>query len=228
MAVETVAVLKARGLDSVLIAVGGAESHQGDVLHRAQDLGLVVRPVTIAEPTSAGLMRAFTEARPGDVLNVRSFMPPPLLRPLYAASDAVLVNSGREPFGLVGLEAMATGAVVFTGGTGEDYAVHLENAIVLETSDAEEAAWHIRYLARSPAVAEDLSREARRTARRFLWDRVVDNLLSNVEFLAMRQGMTVTEPAATPHVRGPRGPCQRTPATTGRAGRGELRNARGP
>ena len=82
MAVETVAALKARGLDSVLIAVGGAESHQGEVLHRAQDLGLVVRPVTIAEPTSVGLMRAFTEARPGDVLNVRSFMPPPLLRPL--------------------------------------------------------------------------------------------------------------------------------------------------
>jgi glycosyltransferase involved in cell wall biosynthesis len=131
----------------------------------------------------------------------------------------VLVNSGREPFGLVGLEAMATGAVVFTGGTGEDYAVHLENAIVLETSDAEEAAWHIRYLARAPAVAEELSREARRTARRFLWNRVVDNLLSKVEFLAMRQGMTVTEPAATPHVRGPREPCRRRrPRTAVRVG----------
>jgi glycosyltransferase involved in cell wall biosynthesis len=131
-------------------------------------------------------------------------MPPALLRPLYAASDAVLVNSGREPFGLVGLEAMAAGAVVFTGGTGEEYAVHLENAIVLETSDAEEAAWYIRYLERFPSVAADLSREARRTARRFVWDRVVDNVLGRVEFLAMRHGMPAAQPTAIQHVRGPR------------------------
>ena len=204
MAVETVAALKARGHDSVLVAVGGVEPHQAEVLHRAQQLGLVGRPVTVADPTPAGLARAFAETGPADILNVRSFMPPPLLRPLYAASDAVLVNSGREPFGLVGLEAMAAGAVAFTGGTGEEYAVHLENAIVLETSDPEEAAWYVQYLERSPAAAKQLSREARRTARRFLWDRVVENLLDKVEFLAMRRGMSVTEPAATPHVRRPR------------------------
>jgi len=75
---------------------------------------------------------------------------------------------------------------------------------VLETSDAEEAAWYIRYLDRTPSVAQNLSREARRTARRFLWDGVVDNLLGRVEFLAMRQGMPVTAPPSTPHVRGPR------------------------
>ena len=214
MAIETVAALKAHGHDSVLIAVGGVEPHQGEVLHRAQELGLVVRPVTIAEPSLAGLARAFADAGPADVLNVRSFVPPVLLRPLYAASDAVLVNSGREPFGLVGLEAMAAGAVAFTGGTGEEYAVHLENAIVLETSDAEEAAWYIRYLERAPSVAENLSREARRTARRFLWDGIVDNLLGKVEFLAMRQGMPVTELPSTPHVRASRA-VPATPAASG-------------
>ena len=86
----------------------------------------------------------------------------------------------------------------------EEYAEHLANAIVLETSDAEEAAWYIRYLERTPSVAADLSRAARRPARRFLWDRVVDNLLGKIELLAMRPGMSVTEAAATPRFRGPR------------------------
>ena len=115
---------------------------------------------------------------------------------------------------------MATGAVLRgRHRTGLRGASRERDGSVLETSDAEEAAWHIRYLARAPAVAEDPSREARRTARRFLWNRVVDNLLSKVEFLAMRQGMTVTEPAATPHVRGPRGPCRRRrPRTAVRVG----------
>lgn len=198
MAVETVAALKARGQDSVLVAVGGIEPHQAEVLSRAVSLGLAVRPVALADPSPAGLAQAFAQGEPADVVNVRAFVPPPLLRTLYAASDAVLVNSGREPFGLVGLEAMAAGAVAFTGGTGEDYAVHLENAVVLETADAEEAAWHIRCLQRSPAVAEELVREGRRTARRFLWDRVIGNLLGKVEFLAMRQGMPEAAPAALP------------------------------
>jgi len=30
---------------------------------------------------------------------------------LYAAADAVLANSGKEPFGLVGLEVMAAGGI---------------------------------------------------------------------------------------------------------------------
>lgn len=38
----------------------------------------------------------------------------------------------------------------------------------------------------------------------FLWDGVVDNLLGRVEFLAMRQGMSMTEPPSAPHVRGSR------------------------
>ncbi len=60
-----------------------------------------------------------------------------LARTLYAASDGVLANSVSEPFGLVGLEAMAAGGVAFTGGTGEDYAIGGRNAVVLETLDPE-------------------------------------------------------------------------------------------
>jgi hypothetical protein len=50
---------------------------------------------------------------------------------LFSGSAAVLANSGREPFGLVGLETMAAGGVACTGSTGEDYVVPGQNALVL-------------------------------------------------------------------------------------------------
>ena len=52
----------------------------------------------------------------------------------------------------VGLEAMAAGGIVFTGGTGEDYAIPLHNAIVLETSDPKEIEACIMYLEEHPAA----------------------------------------------------------------------------
>jgi glycosyltransferase involved in cell wall biosynthesis len=73
-------------------------------------------------------------------------MPSPFLRVIYNAVDGVLANSGREPFGLVGLEAMAAGGIVFTGSTGEDYAIPFVNAFVLETADPMEIVGHISYL----------------------------------------------------------------------------------
>lgn len=39
------------------------------------------------------------------LMGIALIMSQELLRPFYAAADAVLANSGHEPFGLVGLEA---------------------------------------------------------------------------------------------------------------------------
>ena len=50
----------------------------------------------------------------------------------YAAADGTLANSGYEPFGLVGLEAMAAGGIAYVGSTGEDYARPLQNCVVLD------------------------------------------------------------------------------------------------
>ena len=183
MAVETVAALRGHGHRPVLVTVGGIEPHRGEVMYRAQRLGLSVKDVVVEAPTPAGLGRALGQAAPAEVVNLSPFLPVSLLQLLYAASDAVLANSGREPFGLVGLEAMAAAGVVLTGATGEDYAVHLDNAIVLDTADAEEAAWYVRYLRRHPAVVARIKRGARRTARRFVWDRVIENLTDRIALL---------------------------------------------
>lgn len=196
MAVEAVAELRRGGENAVLVALGGGEPHRDEVLGRARDLGLRVRTVTVDAPTLGACTRAFQAGRETDVLDVRSFLPLSLLRALYRAADAVLANSGHEPFGLVGLEAMASGGVAVTGGTGEDYAVHMENGIVVETADPAELAYHVRRLRTHPDTAARLRRAGRATARRFTWERVLDTLAEKVAFVAARQGAPVEIGAA--------------------------------
>ncbi len=187
LALETVAQLKTADRPARLVARGGMEAHGGEVMDHARALGLSVLDVNVPQTGSQHLAEALATAEGADVVNVTSFIAPDELRVLYRAADGVLANSGREPFGLVGLEAMAAGGTAFTGNTGEEYARHLENAVVLDTADPAEAAWYVAYLADRPAEQERLRTEARATARLFTWDRVLDQLLARVRVLATAQ-----------------------------------------
>ena len=103
------------------------------------------------------------------ILHLRSFLDEPTLAALYAAADAVLANSGREPFGLVGLEALAAGGIAVCGSTGEEYAEPFVNAIVCDTSDGRELASYLRALLARPALADDIRRAGAETAERYSW-----------------------------------------------------------
>jgi glycosyltransferase involved in cell wall biosynthesis len=108
---------------------------------------------------------------------------------LYAASDGVLANSVSEPFGLVGLEAMAAGGVVYTGGTGEDYAVSGQNAVVLETLEAAEIVDRSAELRAAPERVRRMRRAARKTAYEYTWDRVANVLLRRTAIEAARRDL---------------------------------------
>jgi glycosyltransferase involved in cell wall biosynthesis len=96
---------------------------------------------------------------------------------LFRGSAAVLANSGREPFGLVGLETMAAGGVACTGCTGEDYVVPGQNALVLETTDPWEFVSLFRELHANPAQEWALRRAGQATARRYTWPHIVQRIL---------------------------------------------------
>jgi glycosyltransferase involved in cell wall biosynthesis len=113
-----------------------------------------------------------------DVVDLRFGVSPALARTLYAAADGVLANSVSEPFGLVGLEAMAAGGVAYTGGTGEDYAIGGHNAVVLETLDPGEIVQRSTELASSPDVASRIRRRAKKTAQGYEWRAVVGHLIN--------------------------------------------------
>src|SRR5439155_7748528 len=112
MAIDAIAGMKRLGIPALLIAKGGIESHGAEVLGHAASLGLTVRDVHSGDRNPDACLRALSEAAHGaDVLNVRFFVPETLLRALYRSAHGVLANSGREPFGLVGLEVMASGGL---------------------------------------------------------------------------------------------------------------------
>lgn len=84
-----------------------------------------------------------------------------------------MANSGHEPFGLVGLEAMAAGGVSFVGETGEDYARHLENAVVVESCDTNELVGNMLYLKNCPCLRQRIRHQARMTSLKYTWDKVI-------------------------------------------------------
>jgi len=186
--IEGMALLKSEGRRPVFIARGGMEGYGQEVLKRAHSLRLKVRDVASAGDSVKARLDAIMSTSDADILNLKFHCQPELLRTLYNASDAVLANSTHEPFGLVGLEVMASGGVVFTGGTGEDYAQHFFNSIVLDTNDAEEISSYLNYLADHPAVSARLRKAGRVTARQFTWPFVIDGLIERLESRARLRG----------------------------------------
>jgi glycosyltransferase involved in cell wall biosynthesis len=173
MAVDAVRELKERGLSPLLVARGGLEQHGQEVMSRAQSHDLVPRFVSCQDDSPPALCVALAESAHCDIVVIESRLSRPQLQCLYRASDAVLANSGVEPFGLVGLEAMASGAVAVVGATGEDYATPGHDAISLQTSAAHEITANVLRLRRHPDLAHRLRHEARRTGARYTWGRVI-------------------------------------------------------
>jgi len=189
MAVETLAVLKAQGVPARLLMRGGIEPHGAEVIGRAHMLGLSVADVKARSRSMEDCVAALREAPPADILNLSFFLPEAFVRTLYRASDAVLANSAHEPFGLVGLEVMGAGGTAVTGSTGEDYAVHFENAVVVDTDDPGEIAGYLTYLRDHPDQVERLRVGAAATARQYTWDEVMHNLLGKAAYMGRKQGV---------------------------------------
>jgi glycosyltransferase involved in cell wall biosynthesis len=177
LAIQTVRVLKDQGWHPLLLARGGVEAHGAEVLAAAVAAGL--RVVERASPTPGirGLLQALEGVHEADMVCLRTPLDPESCRVLFRGSAAVLANSGREPFGLVGLETMAAGGVACTGCTGEDYAVPGQNALVLETTDPWEFVSLFQELRAHPAREWALRQAGRATAKRYAWSRIVRRIL---------------------------------------------------
>lgn len=186
MAVDAVAGLKRAGLPVLFLAKGGMEAHGADVLQRAREHGLRVRDVFRESRDPRLQMAALLDAADdADMLNIRFYVGEELSRALFRVADAMLQNSGREPFGLVGLEVMAAGGLVFTGATGEEYARAWDNAVVLDTEDPREIEATLIDLLGRPEETERMRRRGVETARQYTWDHVLELLFRRIQYLSV-------------------------------------------
>ena len=184
-AIDAVADLRAQGVPVQLLVRGGKEPYAGEVFARARDRGLIIDDVILESPSAESLAGLMAGSR-ADVVNIRSFLTDALLYTLYAAADAVLANSGKEPFGLVGLEVMASGGIAVCGSTGEDYARPFDNAIVCDTADPAELATYLEHLWSNPGLREQMIESAFATARQFTWPSVLEILDAKLAFVTAR------------------------------------------
>ncbi|UCF20280.1 MAG: glycosyltransferase [Gemmatimonadota bacterium] len=173
LAIDIVAELKRHGWRPLLIARGGVEAHEAEVFARAAAIGLHVLERPIAEHDERSLIATLSGLGSADVVSLTSYLTPRLSRLLFRGSAAVLANSGREPFGLVGLETMAANGIACVGGTGEDYAVPGWNALLLQTNDPREFLGLFQRLLANPDENRAIRTRAGATARRYTWNQII-------------------------------------------------------
>ncbi len=180
-AIDAVAKLREEGWAPRLIVRGGREGYANEVFARARDQGLRIEDVRFSGADPEDLF-AELERTTSDIVNLHAFLEARLLYALYAAADAVLANSKKEPFGLVGLEVMAAGGLAVCGATGEEYAEPFVNAIVCDLDDGRELASYLAGVVDDRVRAEAMRANGRATAARYTWEHAIDTLERKLAF----------------------------------------------
>jgi glycosyltransferase involved in cell wall biosynthesis len=181
-AIDALADLRASGIDARLIVRGRRNDYADEVFAQAHARGLGVERIAY-EGLDGRKVIDGVALSDGPIVHLRSFLDEPTLSALYAAADAVLANSGREPFGLVGLEVIAAGGIAVCGATGEEYAEPFVNAVVCDTSDGREVATYLRALFADPAAAREMRRAGVETAHRYTWSHALAALERKIEYV---------------------------------------------
>jgi glycosyltransferase involved in cell wall biosynthesis len=181
-AIDALADLHASGINARLIVRGGKEPYGDLVFARAHERGLNVERIAYEGSDGHKVIDGIALAD-GPIVHLRAFLDDATLYALYAGADAVLANSGKEPFGLVGLEVMAAGGIAVCGATGEEYAEPFVNAIVCDTSDGRELATYLRALLANPAIADEMRRAGAETVGRYTWAHAIAALERKVGYV---------------------------------------------
>ena len=182
-AIDAVAELRARGFAPQLIVRGGREAYGDEVFRRANERGLGVERVEVNGDDIEAIASALENSK-AEVVDLKAFLPDETLYALYAAADAVLANSGKEPFGLVGLEVMAVGGIPVCGATGEEYAEPFVNALVCDTNDGRELADYLTSMNGDERRADRMRQAGYATANRFVWQSVLEILEKKVAYVS--------------------------------------------
>ncbi|HEV3474870.1 MAG TPA: glycosyltransferase [Actinomycetota bacterium] len=161
VAIRAVAGAARRGLDPVLVIVGGQSDEEGSM--------------------GVGALRRVAHEEGIDHL-VRLVPPIPheALPDLYAAADVLLMPSRTESFGLAALEAQACGIPVVASAVGglRHVVADGHSGLLVEDHRPETYAHRLVSLLGDGRLAARLGRAAAARARRLTWDRTADGVLA--------------------------------------------------
>jgi glycosyltransferase involved in cell wall biosynthesis len=173
-AIDAISTMRDAGLRPRFVMRGSRSPYADTVGDRIFAHGLNVERLSLPSTATSRDLAAAIATTTAEVVFLDFFIDEKALRSLYAAADGVLANSEKEPFGLVGLEVMASGGIALLGRTGEDYAVPFGNAVVVQSDDPRELLTTHLMLRERPELGRAIRAEGRATAKRFAWPRVLD------------------------------------------------------
>jgi glycosyltransferase involved in cell wall biosynthesis len=156
---------------------GGIEPYGREVLRIAAELGLHVEERVLLSPNESEIIQLLDGLEETDILSLLTPLNRKTCSLLFRAADAILANSSHEPFGLVGLEAMAAKGLACVGNTGEDYAVRGYNALVMDTDDPREFLGAFGRVKNDRGEGRGLREAGQRTARQFAWPTIIQKIL---------------------------------------------------
>lgn len=151
-------------------------------LHRDADLHLV-GPV---DPEFAGKLKHL----PTDAVSLPGAVPKAQIGQAYADADIFCLPSVHEGFGMVVLEAMASGlpVVVSDQAGAADAVTHGEDGFVFPVNDEEALTEHLNALIGDPRLRREMGAAARKTARsgKWGWDGYIDRAVPVLQSLSRR------------------------------------------
>ena len=134
-----------------------------------------VRFVLVGGPHDGGTVERAARLGMADRVRYMGFVPEQDLAKHYACAQVAVFPRHYEPFGIVALEAMATGVPVVSSDVGGLAAVveHEVTGLTTYAGNAESLAWGItRALADRPAALARARRARRRVATRYSWPQI--------------------------------------------------------
>ncbi len=171
VAVRTLAALRETVPDVQLLVVGGASGAEAGRIEPAE---------LAAEAAALGI---------GDAVHVVPARPQQELAVLYRRADVVHVPSRTETFGLVALEAQASGTPVVASAVDGLHAVVQDGGTLVEGHDPADHAAAIAHWLTDPDAAAAAARAGRDQALAHSWDATVDRLESVYGAMAATSSM---------------------------------------
>ncbi|WP_156444891.1 glycosyltransferase, partial [Dermacoccus sp. CCH2-D9] len=152
-----------------------------------------LRLVIVGGPSGSGLDKPLALqalARELGVKDVVDFVPPVSRRELvtwFHATDVVAVPSHSESFGLVAIEASASGTPVVAAAVGGLPTAVGDGGVLVDGHDPAAWAQELAALLDDPPRIDELGRRAARHAQDYSWDASVDKLLAVYEDACRRE-----------------------------------------
>lgn len=174
VAVRTLAALRETVPHVQLLVVGGASG---------ADTGRIEPAELVGQATALGI---------GDAVHVVPARPQEELAVLYRRADVVHVPSRTETFGLVALEAQASGTPVVASAVDGLHAVVRAGGTLVEGHDPTDHAAAIAHWLTDPTAAAVAAQAGREQALANSWEATVDRLESVYRAMATRSSMALT------------------------------------